>query len=159
MIFITTLFSGCFCLTCWGNGTCYGHKAKCEGVGLCEGGYSKCTSLSLIDEPYIMTCNGIGSCDNNMTCNGKVTIGENNISYCEGEMICEGKEGSCDGEGVCTGGTGVCDGILANCVGYGECQGVAATCLGLPGTTYDSNIMLDGSLIGHDLPNTDVDNK
>ncbi|WP_415398494.1 hypothetical protein [Sulfurimonas sp. CS5] len=157
LLFITLsltsiMFTGCLCLTCWGNGTC-ANKAKCEGVGHCEYGYAKCTSLMLVDEPYDMTCDGKGSCDRNMTCDGIVTYGDNNIAYCKGHMICGGTEGTCEGNGVCIGGIGVCDGVVANCVGYGTCQGVAATCLGLPGTTYDSDIMLEHSLNGHDLSN------
>lgn len=148
IIFISIIFNGCICLTCTGNGTCYG-KGKCTGVGICKNGYGKCTKIPFTDKPFYATCEGKGSCDGEMSCDGDITKGENGISYCNGIMKCKG-EGSCQGNGVCS-GIGSCDGDLSNCTGDGTCQSPLGLCAGLPGVTYDSDIMLEEQLKSHKL--------
>ena len=107
---IIILFSGCVCLTCSGNGTCFG-KSKCTGVGVCKNGYAKCKKIPFSDKPFYATCQG---------------------------------------DGVCA-GIGSCDGDLSNCTGSGTCQSAAALCAGIPGITYESDIMMKEQLKNHKL--------
>lgn len=154
-LFIAVLFSGCFCLKCIGNGSCAG-TGKCIGHGICKNGYGKCirpkTTVTDVDkeiEKVAYTCEGFGSCDGKIKCNGEITEDKNGISYCNGYMECTEGSGTCQGDGECTAGIGVCENSdYSNCVGNGSCEGVGL-CLGLPGISYDGDINLEKELFLH----------